>query len=246
MKSLLLSSLSILFIISNLAACGGGGGGSGDDSSEIGEDSSLSSLQTLRIMPLGDSITQAEGGMASYRYWLWQFLISEGISADLVGGQSEVFQGRARFSDFDPDHQGHWDWHADQILANADSFASTNQPDVVLLHIGTNDMRRNESIDSTLNEIAQIIETFRFHNPNVAILLAQIIPSSVGNDRINVLNSRLPALVSSLQSESSELILVDQNTDFFLSSDSYDGVHPNQSGEQKIALRWLDALRQIL
>ena len=28
----------------------------------------------LRVMPLGDSITEAEGGRASYRYWLFRAL----------------------------------------------------------------------------------------------------------------------------------------------------------------------------
>jgi len=245
MRFQFLSSLCVFFLLLALSACGGGGG-SGDDSTGSEPQTSLSALSSLRIMPLGDSITEAEGGHASYRYWLWQFLLAEGLEVDFVGGRSGVFRGQPLFSDFDQDHQGHWDWHADQLLANSNTYASLHNPDIVLLHAGTNDLRRNESIDSTLNETAQIIDTFRVHNPNVNFIVARIIPSSVGNDRIDNFNNSLPALVAAMDQEDSRVILVDQNTDFFLSSDTYDGVHPSQSGEQKMALRWLSALRTLL
>ena len=37
----------------------------------------------LKILPLGDSITQAEGNRASYRYPLWQKLVDAGMDFGL-------------------------------------------------------------------------------------------------------------------------------------------------------------------
>ena len=250
MKSIFLASLSAFILIIGAASCGGGGGGSEEDVSsdmETAESNfSLASLATIKIMPLGDSITEAEDGRASYRYWLWQTLLAAGYSVDFVGGRFGVHRGTARFSDFDQDHQGHWDWEADRILANADSYASTHRPDVVLLHAGTNDIRRSQSVDSTLNEITQIIEIFRIHNPNVIFLVAQLIPTSKNNDKINFFNGSLPALVLAMDNEESRVFLIDQNSGFSLNSDTYDGVHPDESGERKMADRWFDVLRLIL
>src|SRR5690349_14095584 len=39
----------------------------------------------LRVMIVGDSITQARNGEASYRYYLWQELRRQGVDVDFVG-----------------------------------------------------------------------------------------------------------------------------------------------------------------
>src|SRR5215204_6437165 len=68
-----------------------------------------------KIMPLGDSITEAEGGHASYRYWLWKSLTQAGFNdIDFVGSRTGVFNGSPQFSDFDQNHEGHWGWRADE------------------------------------------------------------------------------------------------------------------------------------
>ena len=71
----------------------------------------------IRIMPIGDSITEAEAGHASYRYWLWKRFEGAGIDVDFVGSRHGVHRGRARFADFDQDHEAYWGWKADQLLA---------------------------------------------------------------------------------------------------------------------------------
>ena len=60
--------------------------------------------------------------------------------------------GAPLYSNFDQNHEGHSGWTADQIQSNVTAWANLNKPDVVLLHIGTNDISLNQSNSSTINE----------------------------------------------------------------------------------------------
>jgi predicted small lipoprotein YifL len=85
-----LSLPSVLLSCLVLAACGGGGGddegpASGEAARKVascGKDGG-----PLRIMPLGDSITEAEAGHNSYRRVLWKRLNGAGCSVDFVGSK---------------------------------------------------------------------------------------------------------------------------------------------------------------
>lgn len=44
----------------------------------------------------------------------------------------------------------------------------------------------------------------------------------------------------------SPIILVDQFTDFNVQTETYDGIHPNALGEEKMAQRWFDAIAASL
>ncbi len=237
----------------SVIGCGGGGG---DD--EIGEgpfvdnqvaqsESEASPVSgTVRIMPLGDSITEAEAGRASYRRWLWNSLEDEGFDVNFVGGQRNAFGGPNVPSDFDLDHEGHWDYESSDIRFNSPAYAAVHNPDIVLLHIGTNDIIRNRGIDRTLNEVTTIIDNFRAVNPNVVVLLAEVIPSDRSTGELAAYGRSLAELALVMSTSDAPIVSVDMRTDFFVSSDTYDGIHPNSSGEQKMASRWLAALRPFL
>lgn len=195
-------------------------------------------------MPLGDSITEAGDGAASYRYWLWHALQAEGYDVDFVGSRAGVYGGEPRFSDFDADHEGHWGWTTGEVLGRIEGWAEDARPDVVLLHLGTNDL--GAPIEGTLANLAAIVRALRRHGPNTTVLLAELIPV-LGFERVvRELNDELPALVARLDSESSRVVLVDQWTGFHANTDTSDGIHPDESGEKKMAERWLAALRPVL
>ena len=81
----------------------------------------------VRIMPLGDSITEGTSGDATWRYWLQKSVEAEGCVVDYVGSRRGVLHGKPRFSDFDPDHEGHWGWTTAQVKAQIDRWARDAQ-----------------------------------------------------------------------------------------------------------------------
>ena len=136
----------------------------------------------VRIMPLGDSITEGTSGDATWRYWLQKSLESNGCVVDFVGSRRGVRYGQARFSDFDPDHEGHWGWRISQVKAEIDRWASDAKPEIVLLHLGTNDLGSDpERIAAGLGAI---VTSLRRANPAVEIYLARLIPAAGVPDEV--------------------------------------------------------------
>jgi len=198
---------------------------------------------TVKIMPLGDSITASNTGFPSYRYYLWHLLLAKGYHVDFVGSR----HGPPANPDFDMDHEGHAGWKADEILARIQVWAMEASPDIVLLHIGHNDLCRGQSITSTVSDIAGIIDVLRMVNPHVRVLLAQVIASaSTCHAGIPALNASLPALVANKDRPESPLTLVDQFSGFDPSTMTYDGTHPNAVGDERMADRWFEKLTPVL
>src|SRR3982750_1961655 len=92
----------------------------------------------VRVMPLGDSITDGFNVPGGYRIGLWQRLAAGRYTTDFVGSQ---FNGPGGLGDHD--HEGHPGWRIDQTDANITGWLRTTTPRTVLLHIGTNDVLQN-------------------------------------------------------------------------------------------------------
>jgi lysophospholipase L1-like esterase len=194
------------------------------------------------IVLIGDSITQASSTQLSYRYRLWKRLIDDGATFNFVGSLNVNLSGNPVWPayagrSFDRDHEGHWGWRTDQILGQLSGWLAGYTPNIALIHLGTNDVVQSQSASSTIGELGQIIDRLRADNPRVKILLARILPTSGGaavNARINELNALITGLVSSKNTALSPIRLVDQNS-----------VHPNATGEEKMAQKWQLSLRAL-
>jgi lysophospholipase L1-like esterase len=198
-------------------------------------------------MPIGDSITQGNIETDSYRRPLWRLLQQAGQNVDFVGSQRDNNGGPPPSTDFDPDHEGHWGWRTDQVLAVIAGSAVSHQPDVALVHLGSNDIFAGQDDAGTLQELAGIVERLRAANPSVRVLLAQIIPSTrPGRDaQIARLNAAIPGLAARLSTTASPVVAVDQYTGFDAARETRDGTHPNPAGEAKMADRWFAAYQQL-
>ena len=200
---------------------------------------------TVKIMPLGDSITESNKGLNSYRYYLWHLLLDHGYHVDFVGSKHGVGNGPPGNPDFDMDHEGHVGWRADEILNNIQDWVRAAAPDIVLLHIGTNDLCHGQSVASTVTDIGNIIDVLRAGNPRIRILLGQLIANARGCS-ILALNAKLPTLVADKSQAESPIVLVDQYSGFDPSTMTYDGTHPNAVGDSRMADRWFEKLAPML
>jgi len=212
-------------------------------------------------MPMGDSITQAYASHLSYRYYLWMKLIDAGIDFDFVGSMNSHEGGNPEWPEykgrsFDRDHEGHEGWHADQMLAAISGggdgrireLLQADPPDIVLLHMGTNDIGIGMDVEGTANEIGQIIKALRKSNPNVIIMLAKLIPvrGESTNGRIIKFNAYIEQIGADTSSKASPVIVVDHSSGFDAYADTFDGLHPNESGERKMARKWFEALQVVI
>jgi lysophospholipase L1-like esterase len=212
-----------------------------------------SGSRPIKILPLGDSITDSYRGKASYRRLLWHKLKAAGYNVDFVGRPSYRHSTvPAYLLDYDIDHEGHSGWETQQILHNISVWMNDFTADIVLLHIGTNDLDRGrgrnelviDTVNQTLNEIDGIIKKLREKNSSIVILLAKIIPMRRYDTA--VFNDKIDAFVSTRTTSASPIIVVDQYSGFNPHVDNYDNYHPNEGGENKMANKWFQALEPFL
>lgn len=219
-------------------------------------------LAQVRILPLGDSITNGGQGYVSYRYDLWFDLLAGGYGVDFVGSRSDLFDGDPipslypdYFTTFDRQHEGYWGWRTDQIDAVIAPLAQAAQPDIVLMHLGSNDVGQSGAAGVANADfyLRSIINRIRGVNPSAVILIAQIIPIGPGTSYfdnsgwIPALNAAVAELAADLSTPLSPVVAVDHFTGFDLGTMMQpDGLHPNELGEAFQSGRWQAALLPFL
>lgn len=198
-----------------------------------------SCTRPARIMPLGDSITYGVGSStgSGYRAALWDRLVNQaGYPIDFVGSQhSGVLP--------DTDNEGHSGWRIDQIAANVDGWLAAYQPDIVLLHIGTNDMNQNYQTDIAPRRLSALLDQILVDRPATTILVAKIVPSldPIIQSRITAFNAAVPAVAAA---HGNQVRLVDLSV--LSSADLADTLHPNDNGYARMAARWSSELETVL
>jgi lysophospholipase L1-like esterase len=195
----------------------------------------------VRVMPLGDSITEGTQVPGGYRIGLWQRLSAGGYKVDLVGSQ---YNGPSNLGDHD--HEGHPGWRIDQIDANITGWLTTYTPHSVLLHIGTNDVLQNFNTAGAPSRLATLIDHITAAAPNAEVFVAQIIPlaNASQENAVRTFNAAIPGIVQARASAGKHVHLVDMHS-ALTSADLIDGVHPTANGYDKMAAVWYAALRSV-
>jgi lysophospholipase L1-like esterase len=205
----------------------------------------------VRIMPLGDSITAGPG---CWRAKLWHRLQTSGYTnIDFVGSQSDGGGCNPGYS-YDFDHEGHGGFSATGI-ANNDQlppWLAAAKPDVVLMHLGTNDMWGGYiPLQDKLNAFTKLVGQMRANNPNMKIIVAQIIPMSAAACAtcpadVAALDQAIPGWAAGLTTAQSPISVADLWTGYDAVADNVDGTHPNDTGFQKMADAWYPAVAKAL
>jgi lysophospholipase L1-like esterase len=208
---------------------------------------SASTLGPIRIMPLGDSITYGTNstGTVSYRRPLYQLLSGAGQNVDFVGSQTDGSP-----EDFDRNHEGHRGWRADQIRDGITGWLNSTPADVVLLHIGTNDITQNQGATSTASEIGQIlddIDAWQTTHNQVWVVLARIINrNDFRSGTTTTLNGLIQALADTRIAGGNRIVVVDMESALSYPGDLSDTLHPNDTGYGKMAAAWYAKLEIVL
>ena len=195
----------------------------------------------VKVMPLGDSITDGLVVPGGYRIGLWQRFTAAGYKVDFVGSLSN---GPASLGDHD--HEGHSGWRIDQIDANIVGWLNAQQPHTVLLHIGTNDILQNDDVANAPNRLSALIDHITATAPTAEVFVATIIPIGLSGFEPNVdaFNAAIPGIVASKVSAGKHVHLVAMHS-ALTTADLQDGIHPNAGGYDKMAAVWYSALLSV-
>lgn len=202
----------------------------------------------LKIMPLGDSITDGYSTPGSYRPTLWQLLVEQdGLEIDFVGS---LQNGPGSLPD--KDHEGHSGWKIDQLEGNIAGWLNTYEPDVILLHIGTNDLIQGASGSQAAQRLDTLVSTIFASKPDVTLLAASLIPLRTDGDWNQApwqqFNDAVPGIVDKYKGQGYKVQFVDMAAEAGLtlgSPDIPDGVHPGAGGYSKMAEVWYPAIKTV-
>jgi len=204
----------------------------------------------IRIMPLGDSITEGYGSTSSdgyngYRKPLYLNLTAAGYNVDFVGGENA--------GDFpDPNHEGHGGWHAEKYGTTYDindqvyGWLVAHPADIVLLHIGTNDISENGQDANELSDILNEIDRF---STITKVILALIINRTDDSNKVletTQFNIDVNNMAQNRIAAGDDIIIVDMESALNYTTDMHDYLHPNNAGYAKMADVWFDALDSII
>ena len=221
----------------------------------------MAASETVKILPLGDSITKGsvatpqEAKYPTYRYWLWKDLTENGYDVDFVGSWAAP-----NFKDFtfDQDNEGHGGYSTDELLhgvphdewenGHLSQWIQGYDYDIVLLMAGTNDILRGVPTNESVTNLKKIITVVRQKNPRVTVFLATLPPTKGYRQGLITLNQKILGIVDEMDTPESRVILVEQFYGFDGASDTQPPgyVHPNTTGEKKLARNWYDALTTYL
>jgi len=187
--------------------------------------------KTIKLMPLGDSITLGSDG--GYRTQLWQKMVqTDGKKIDFVGSLTD---GPSSLGD--RNHEGHSGWRIDQLRAQIDGWSNSYKPNLVLLHIGTNDMNQNYNLSAAPSRLQDLVNRICSQNAGVELIVASIVPINGKSSQVNAYNSAIPGIVDNAKGAGCKASFFDMNKSL-TTSDLADGTHPSISGYNKMAAAW--------
>ncbi len=205
--------------------------------------------ESVKILPLGDSITRGYYGSANnngYRKPLYLNLINNGYNIDFVGSRID--------GDFpDPNHEGYdgktASWLNPRLDGLTNYWLSEHQPDIILYHIGTNDLRFGADIETYAQDANETIEIIYDFDPDITVVLAKIILTR-DNDAQNTLTGNYNLLLADIAQVWADagysIVVVDMESALNYTTDMADNLHPNDNGYAKMADAWYYALDNLL
>lgn len=204
---------------------------------------SLSAAEPVRILAVGDSITQGGKTFVTYRLPLDQKLRAAGLHYEFVGSQQSEGPNGPLW------HEGYGGKNAEFLSGILPAKLQLAKPDIILLHCGHNHTVEEKPVPGIIAAERAIIQAARKQNPKVVILLAQVIASGKlpKYGYLPELNQAEVLLARELNQPEAPVIIVDQFTGFNPQQDTIaDLVHPNAQGAEKMATRWFEALKPWL
>ena len=133
---------------------------------------------SIRIMPLGDSITDGSPTPGGYRYPLYVALTNAGYNVDYVG---TLTINPTNALGLEVNHEGHSGWKiSDATVGLYENMfgwlEAIDDPHVVLIHIGTNDSGGGNLFTNAVDRLDALITRIALCQPSANIIVTSLMP----------------------------------------------------------------------
>lgn len=214
----------------------------------------------VRILCVGDSITQ--GGKKTqaehtYRLPLQILLHEKRIDFDFLGSRQKGLHEDVEWPEiaegvpFDPDHEGFYGAKTEAVCKKVqENFSGyTVVPDIVLIHLGTNDQKAVDFHEAVGKPLRNLIQFLRTKNPETVILLGHL--NFNNSAAATEIRSVVEKVAKDLNSERSPVTTVHHYRGWRerpdeIYSDTFDWAHPNLKGQEKMATNWMNEMAPYL
>jgi lysophospholipase L1-like esterase len=200
-------------------------------------------LAPVKIMPLGDSLTDGHTVPGSYRIDLEDDLLAGGVTPDFVGSLTNGPTSLA-----DKHHEGHPGWRIDQIDASIGGWLTTYQPDVVLLMIGTNDIVQDYQLATAPTRLGGLLDRIHQLRPAIRLIVSSVPPLANATDDAQAAsyNADVRSLVQARAGAGRPISFVDVSAALTKSDLTGDGIHLTAAAYSKVADAWYPAIQAAL
>lgn len=194
----------------------------------------------VKLMPLGDSITDGAVVYGGYRTPLWKMLMADGDKIDFVGSATS---GSSDLGDWN--HEGHIGWETGQLAPHVSAWITAAQPDIVLIHTGTNDLDHGNSPEVMTQRLSALLGNIFVAKPDTYVIVSTIVvaPKADGTAWAKY-NAAIPGVVASYRSQGRKIVSIDMSN-ILTPDDILDGLHPNATGYNKMANAWYPVVSTI-
>ncbi|MBN1609503.1 MAG: endoglucanase [Polyangiaceae bacterium] len=206
-----------------------------------------------KILPLGDSITLGMGSTdnGGYRSPLFKLVVEANQSITFTGSQMAgptTVSGQS----FPRNHEGYSGYTVESgystygtpgIADKVPAPAFNTIPDIVLLHIGTNDLTSSDAKSTTADRLDKLLTKIASAAPDALVVVAQVIPLGYSSTDWTTYNSKIPGLVEAHAAKGEHMTVVDMSK---LPSNQLNGVHPTDQGYATMAGYWYDSIKGYL
>jgi autotransporter-associated beta strand protein len=209
----------------------------------------ISTAPVLRILPVGDSITCGVSSPANvpggYRTLLASLLTSLNYNVTFTGllnvnnppGVTAWHEG----------HSGAEIVGVDYCMQGV--FDSTDDPDIILLLLGTNDYNNGIGAGAT-NRLDAMITHLATNRPNAKIIVANLLlrtdNSTLDSQITSTFNPLVPGIVAAHAALGQQVYFTDLRSSVTAAGLSSDGIHPNAGGYACMATNWFNAITNIM
>ncbi|MFE2516128.1 SGNH/GDSL hydrolase family protein [Streptomyces mirabilis] len=213
----------------------------------------------LRFMPVGDSMTIGSAGEHTWRYRMWQHLrATYGGPFRIVGPRETLYDKATESPDSheyaDPDfpraHLAGWGEGWQHMVPLIGEAVRAQRADVLLVSLGLIDLGFYTNAVQTAANARAFVAEARAANPRTHLVLLPVIPNVRAESdapfaaEVAAFNELLAKAVADLDEPRSPVLLASPPPGYDFRHDTYDGTHPNASGEHKIAEAFAEAMYQ--
>ena len=204
-----------------------------------------------RLMVLGDSITEGLDGQPTWRSLLHDEWTADGLDVVMVGDRSGTAWGRPLDTIADDRHQATAGRRSDELIPAAIDALTTHRPDLVLVHVGTNDLLQGRTSATASAQLDALLAAVHAELPDTHVVIATIGGCATWrcgdlDAAVDVFNDDLRAFVDERRIAGRRVSLADLAVGFDAETMTFDGLHPDAAGDRHLADGWAAAVEVLL